>query len=185
MIKQIAVYCGAGAGTKPIYRQGATILGNAMAARGIGLVFGGGGNGMMGTIADAVVEAGGRTVGVAVFNKTIDWREVTHTNLTELHEVADMHTRKAMMFDLADGFIAMPGGYGTLDELFEIITWAKIGLHHKPIALYNIAGYFDPLLATIRHAENEGFIPEENYNLVYASDSPDDILDRMLNSNAH
>jgi uncharacterized protein (TIGR00730 family) len=148
-----------------------------LVARGLGLVYGGGSIGLMGEIADSVLAAGGQAIGV--LPKGLFVREVAHPGLTELREVGSMHRRKALMADLAGGFIALPGGLGTFDELFEIVTWAQIGIHHKPIGLLNVAGYYEPLLALVKHAACEGFIPQIQLDLVIADTDPARLLDRM------
>ncbi len=173
----ICVFTGSNPGVRPEYAQAARQLGTTLAARKIGLVYGGASVGLMGRLADAVLETGGEVFGV--IPRGLFKREVAHRNLTQLHEVNSMHERKALMADLADGFIALPGGYGTFDELFEMTTWAQIGLHSKPIGLLNVAGFFDPLLNVIEHACREGFIPEFNAHLMLESDNPTHLLDLM------
>ncbi|MCY0387729.1 TIGR00730 family Rossman fold protein [Robbsia sp. Bb-Pol-6] len=163
-MQAVCVYCGSAFGTRDTYREAATALGQALAAAGITLVYGGGRVGLMGRIADAVLAAGGRAIGV-IPQLLVD-REVAHTGLSELHVVADMHERKRMMADLCDGFIAMPGGAGTLEELFEVYTWAQLGYHNKPIGLLNVAGFYDPLLAMLRHTAQEGFLRESFVDLL-------------------
>ena len=176
-LQRICVFTGSNPGVRPEYAEAAWELGMALAARNIGLVYGGASVGLMGRLADAVLEAGGEVYGV--IPQGLFRREVAHRNLTQLHEVKSMHERKALMADLADGFIALPGGYGTFDELFEITTWAQIGLHSKPIGLLNVARYFDPLLHLIEHASREGFIPDFNAHLLLESDSPTHLLDLL------
>ena len=143
-MKSIAVYCGSSAGTNPNYVAQAQALGAAMVAQGLTLVYGGGRVGLMGTIADAVLAHGGQVIGV--IPDFLDDKELAHLGCTELHVVKTMHERKLMMADRADGFVAMPGGYGTLEELFEVLTWGQLGLHQKPVALLNVDGYYDHLL---------------------------------------
>jgi uncharacterized protein (TIGR00730 family) len=167
-------------GNRPEYARAAEALGNELAARGIGLIYGGASIGLMGAIADSVLAAGGEAIGV--LPKGLFLREVAHPGLTELHEVGSMHRRKALMADLADGFIALPGGLGTFDELFEIVTWAQIGLHHKPIGLLDVESYFAPLLALVEHAITEGFIPEGQSSLLLRDADPAKLLDSMVHS---
>lgn len=155
----VAVYCGSSMGVRPIYQQTAAALGTLLAERHIELVYGGGNVGLMGTIADATLAAGGRVYGV-IPDCLVKW-EVAHTGLSEQHIVTTMHERKQRMADRADAFIAMPGGIGTLEELFEVYTWVQIGLHNKPLGILNIAGYYDHLLAFLDHAVAEGLFRNE------------------------
>ncbi|GHA67491.1 LOG family protein [Pontibacter akesuensis] len=169
-MKSIAVFCGANAGNKDVYSQAAAKLGQLMAAQSIKLVFGGGKVGLMGTIADAILGAGGEAVGV-IPQSLVD-REVAHTGLTELQVVKTMHERKALMASHSDAFIAMPGGFGTLDEINEIITWNQLGIIKKPVAFYNVNGYFDKFIELIAHGVQEGFIkPEYADNLIVEADA--------------
>ncbi|SMD15932.1 LOG family protein [Kibdelosporangium aridum] len=153
---RICVFCGSATGTRPLYAAAAADLGKLLATRGITLVYGGASVGTMGIIADAALEAGGEVIGVIPTSMTD--REIAHQGLTELHVVGSMHERKAMMAELADGFLALPGGAGTLDELFEIWTWFQIGVHSKPIGIANIDGFYDPLIQMVDHMVAEGFI---------------------------
>jgi uncharacterized protein (TIGR00730 family) len=148
-----------------------------MAQRGFGLVYGGGHIGLMGILADAVLEAGGEAVGVIPQNM-ID-KELAHTKLTKLHVVDTMHQRKAMMADLADGFAALPGGFGTADELFEILTWAQLRYHAKPVGLLNVNGFFDPLLAWLDRAVQDGFLKQKHRRLLIEAREPEELLDRL------
>jgi uncharacterized protein (TIGR00730 family) len=148
-----------------------------MAMRGLELVFGAGHIGLMGVLADAVLAAGGRAVGV--IPRALADKELAHQGLTRLHVVETMHQRKALMADSADAFIALPGGYGTGDELFEIVTWAQLGIHDKPIGLLNVAGFFDPLLAWIDHMVEEGFVRPEHGGLLLVEDDVQGLLDRL------
>lgn len=175
--KSIAVYCGASKGVQPEYRDHAAALGRAMAERDIQLVFGGGSTGMMGAVADAILEAGGQAIGVVP--SQFDWAEITHRGLTKLHLVANMHERKALMVELADAFVALPGGYGTFDELFEVVTWAQLAVHTKPIVIYNVAGYYDGLLAMVARGVEQGFIPTANQSLLMVGDTPDTVLEQI------
>ncbi|MBV9709454.1 MAG: TIGR00730 family Rossman fold protein [Ktedonobacteraceae bacterium] len=174
-MRRICIFAGSNAGIRPEYRQAARLLGQELVKRGLGIVYGGASVGLMGTIADEMRERGGEVIGV--LPKGLFVREVAHANLSELHEVGTMHERKALMADLADGFIALPGGYGTFDELFEITTWSQIGLHKKPIGVLNIEGYFTPLLALITHATTEGFILPFHTHLLLQRETPGELLD--------
>ena len=176
-LQRICVFAGSSPGTRPEYAQAAQELGTALATQHIGLVYGGASVGLMGVLADAALAAGGEVIGV--IPQGLFRREIAHANLTQLHEVKSMHERKALMSDLAHGFIALPGGYGTFDELFEITTWAQIGLHSKPIGLLNVANFFAPLLSLIEHASREGFIPAYNRHLLLHSDKPMHLLELL------
>ncbi|HEX6929703.1 MAG TPA: TIGR00730 family Rossman fold protein [Gammaproteobacteria bacterium] len=169
------MFCGSGRGRQPRYAMAARELGAQMAARAYGLVYGGGRIGLMGEIASAVLEAGGEAVGV--IPEALLKREVGHGALTRLEVVDSMHERKARMAELADGFIAMPGGFGTFEEWFEIITWGQLGIHAKPCVLLNVDGYFDPLLQLVGHAVNEGFIRPAHERLFSVADAPGAALD--------
>lgn len=176
-MKHICVHSGSNTGVRPVYQQVAQMLGHELVARQLGLVYGGGHVGLMGTLADAVLAEGGEVIGVmpaALFPK-----EVAHKNITQLYKVGSMHERKALMAELADGFIALPGGFGTYDELFEMITWAQIGLHTKPIGLLNVEGFYEPLLAMIQHAATEGFISPHHTQLVLHKDNVAELLDSL------
>ena len=151
---RICVFCGASAGQDPVYAEAAGALGRELAARSIEVVTGGGKVGLMGVVADAALEAGGRVIGI--IPRFLVEREAAHRGLSELHVVETLHERKALMHELSDAFIALPGGFGTLDELTESVTWAQLGLHAKPIGLVNVAGYFDDLLAFVTAAAGEG-----------------------------
>jgi uncharacterized protein (TIGR00730 family) len=155
-MRRVCVFCGSSVGNNPTYQDAARTLGRLLAERGIGLVYGGGAVGLMGVIADAAIEAGGTVIGVipqALFD-----REIGHGGVTDLRIVDSMHTRKAMMADLSDAFIAMPGGVGTFEEFFEAVTWTQLGLHRKPCGLLNVAGFYTPLALFIDQAVSEGFI---------------------------
>jgi uncharacterized protein (TIGR00730 family) len=164
------VYCGASTGSDPVYAEAATALANALAARGLRVVYGGAHVGLMGLIADTALAAGAEVVGV-IPRVLVDW-EVAHSGLTELHVVEDMHERKAKMAELADAFVALPGGIGTLEELIEIYTWSYLGIHDKPFALLNTAGYYDGFTAFLDHAVGQGFLrPEVRSRLLVADDA--------------
>ncbi len=174
-MRRICIFAGSNAGIRSEYQQAARLLGQELVKRELGIVYGGASVGLMGIIADEMRERGGEVIGV--LPKGLFVREVAHANLTTLHEVSTMHERKALMADLADGFIALPGGYGTFDELFEITTWAQIGIHKKPIGLLNIAGYFTPLLALVTHAMTEGFVLPAHASLLIQRETPVELLD--------
>lgn len=176
-MKRVCVFCGSSSGTARAYRESAVALGRLLVARGLGLVYGGGSVGLMGALADAVMAAGGEAIGV--IPDALAVREVAHHGLTELRVVPSMHARKALMVDLADGFVVLPGGYGTLDEMFEAVTWAQLGLHGKPVGLLNVARYFDTLIGFIDRAVAEGFITRENRGLILVSDRPEALLDAL------
>ncbi len=174
---RICVYCGSSAGNQPAYVAGATALGAELVRRGIGLVYGGGSAGMMGSVARAVHNNGGEVIGI--IPEPLTPREVSGPPIGTLEIVDTMHTRKARMAELADGFIAMPGGFGTFEELFETITWGQLGIHAKPIGLFNIAGYYDPLWQMIERGIDEGFIRPQYKDLVLIADDAVTLLDRM------
>ena len=176
-MQRVCVFTGSRPGNRPAYAEAARALGSAIARRGGGLVYGGASVGVMREIADAVLAAGGEVIGV-IPRALVD-REVAHHGLTELRVVGTMHERKQLMSELCDGFIAMPGGYGTLDELFEILTWAQLGIHGKPIGLVNVTGFWDPLIALVEHMAKEGFIPEDQLALLLTETDPDALLTRM------
>jgi uncharacterized protein (TIGR00730 family) len=177
-MRRLCVFCGSSVGARAEYAESARGLGRALAGRDLGLVYGGGHIGLMGVLADAVLGAGGRVFGV--IPQSMVESELAHPGLTELHVVATMHQRKALMADLADGFLALPGGFGTADELFEILTWSQLGLHAKPIGLLNVAGYFDALLAWLDRAVADGFLRPEHRRLVAEAGEPEELLDRLL-----
>jgi uncharacterized protein (TIGR00730 family) len=176
-MKRVCVFCGANAGRREEYRSAARLLAGALARRGLGLVYGGGNVGLMGTLADEMLQAGGEVIGV-IPRRLVD-REVAHRGLTELRIVDTMHQRKAMMNDLSDAFIALPGGYGTLEEFFEILTWSQLGIHRKPSGLLNVLGYYDSLLAMLDHAVTEQFLLPANRKLVVAETDPELLLRRL------
>lgn len=174
---RICVFAGSNLGKRQEYQQAARDLGQELVARELGLVYGGASVGLMGVVADTVLAAGGEVIGV--LPRALFRREVVHPHLTKLHEVGSMHERKALMAELADGFVALPGGLGTFDELFEITTWAQLGLHTKPIGLLNVAGYYAPLLALVAHAGAEGFIPPIHARLLLHADNAAALLDSL------
>lgn len=168
---RICVFTGSASGHDPRFAQGARDFGAALARRGHGLVYGGGRVGLMGLVASAVLEGGGEVLGV--IPRFMEAREVAHPGLTRLEWVDSMHARKARMAELADGFVALPGGWGTLDELFEILTWAQLGLHRKPVALLNLAGFYDPLLAHLAGASAAGFVRAGHGDLLRVAAEPE------------
>jgi uncharacterized protein (TIGR00730 family) len=176
-MKRVCVFCGSSAGTRPVYAEAARAMGRLLAERGIGLVYGGGRVGLMGEVADAVLAAGGEVTGV--IPRGLLEREVGHRGLTNLHVTGTMHERKALMVDLSDGFVALPGGYGTLDELCEALTWSQLGIHARPCGILNVDGYFDSLLALFDHAVREGFVREPHRRLVLEASEPAALLDAM------
>jgi len=178
-ISSICVYCGSADNVPAAYYQAARDIGRAIAQRGYVLIYGGGSTGLMGAVADAALEAGGDVIGV--IPEHFYTPKLAHDRLTRLEIVPDMHTRKARMAELADAFIALPGGYGTLEEFFEILTWAQIGLHAKPIGLFNFEGYYDGLLAFLRHAQQQGFIFPEHGNLFVHAHDADVLLEALEN----
>src|SRR5512143_1798350 len=177
-MKRICVFCGSSAGTNPLYLDAARRTGRTLARRGIGLVYGGGGVGLMAAVADAALEAGGEVVGV--IPRALQLRELAHDGLTTLHVVGSMHERKAKMAELAHAFIALPGGMGTLEEFSEILTWAQLGLHAKPCGLLDVAGYYRPLVGFFDQAVAQGFVRPEHRSLVLVGDDPDALVDRFL-----
>jgi uncharacterized protein (TIGR00730 family) len=176
-MKQLCVFCGSRTGSDSVYADETRKLGAAIARRGWGLVFGAGNIGLMGVLADAVREAGGSTIGV--IPRALVERELAHQALTDLRIVESMHDRKALMAGLSDAFLAIPGGFGTLDEFFEILTWAQLKIHQKPIGLLNTAGFFDPLLAWIDRAIAEDFVKENNREMLMIESDVEKMLDRL------
>jgi len=173
-MKRICVFCGSSSGSRPEYRTAAEDMGAELVRSNIGLVYGGTHVGLMGVLADAVLAAGGEAVGVIPENLMA--REVGHKGLTKLHVVPSMHERKALMADLSDAFVALPGGLGTLEEFCEVVTWAQLGLHAKPCGILNVMGYYSPLLAMFDHAVEERFLKPQNRGLVLARDSAAELL---------
>ncbi len=176
-LKRICVFCGSSVGARPSYREAAQRLGEFLAERGIGVVFGGGGIGLMGAVADAALAKGGEVIGV--IPESLVRREIGHRGVTKLHVVETMHQRKALMADLSNAFIALPGGYGTLEEFCEAITWSQLGIQRKPCGLLNIEGYWDGLLAFLDHAVDEQFVRPENSELVLVARRPELMLERL------
>jgi uncharacterized protein (TIGR00730 family) len=178
-MRRLCVFCGSSGGAREVYADSARRLGRLLAERGLGLVYGGGHIGLMGVLADAVLAGGGEVVGV--IPQALADKELAHSDLTALHVVATMHQRKALMADLSDGFAALPGAFGTADEMFEILTWSQLGLHAGPVGLLNVAGFFDPLLAWLDLAVREQFLRPEHRRLLLEADTPETLLDRLIN----
>lgn len=176
-MRRVCVFCGSSAGTRPDYAEAARATGRLIAERGLGLVYGGGEVGLMGIVANAALAAGGEVIGV--IPEALMRMEVGHPNLTALHVVGTMHERKAMMAELSDGFIALPGGIGTLEELFEVWTWGQLGLHPKPLGLLDVAGYYDPLHTFLDHTVAEGFLKDRHRAMVAVESAPAALLDRL------
>lgn len=176
-LARVCVFCGSSLGYRSVYADSAAALAGEMLARGIGLVYGGSQVGLMGAVADAMLAGGGEVIGV--IPEALLAKEVGHNGVTRLDVVGSMHERKARMADLADGFIALPGGFGTLEEFAEVLTWTQLGLQHKPCGLLDVDGYFEPLLAWFDLSVSEGFLKPENRRLVIQSSSPASLLDQL------
>lgn len=181
-MNSIAVYCGSSSGINGIYRERAEDLGTLLARRKIDVVFGGGKVGLMGYLADAVLGAGGRVCGI--IPGFLHIKEVAHDGLSEIITVDNMHERKALICEKSDGFIALPGGFGTLDELFEMLTWAQLGLHRKPVGILNVNGYYSSILKSIDSMVEEGFLKMENRDIIQVSEKADELLHKMEHYNA-
>ncbi|MEO8936681.1 MAG: TIGR00730 family Rossman fold protein [Burkholderiaceae bacterium] len=177
-IKRLCVYCGSSMGSLPSYRDAATALGGLLARRGIELVYGGGHVGLMGAVADGTLAAGGHVIGV--IPRALMDRELGHAGIQELRIVADMHERKTMMAELADAFIAMPGGWGTIEELSEMLTWLQLGIHAKQIGLLNVDGYYDPLIAFAERMIDQRFVRAEHRSLMTVDADPEALLTRLM-----
>ncbi|MFC7678756.1 TIGR00730 family Rossman fold protein [Paenibacillus sp. GCM10028914] len=176
-MKRIAVFCGSSDGASPAYKEGAVQLGKELARQGIALVYGGASVGIMGTVADAVLEAGGQVIGV--IPQMLEDREISHRGLTELIVVGSMHERKMKMAELSDGFIALPGGPGTLEEFFEIFTWAQLGLHQKPCGILNVNGYYDLLISFFDHMQDQQFLQEKYRSMALVGTSPAELIEKF------
>jgi uncharacterized protein (TIGR00730 family) len=176
-MNSICVFCASSIGARPIYAESARRFGELIAARGITLVFGGGCVGLMGVLADTTLGAGGRAVGV--IPRALVEREIAHRGVTTLHVVETMHERKQRMADLADAFVMLPGGFGSWDEFCEVVTWAQLGIHRKPLGVLNVGGYYDPMLAMIDHAVAEGFVSAVQRDRLVVDDDQDRLLDRL------
>lgn len=176
-MKRITVFCGSSFGTDAIYEKQATLLGKTLAAQNIDLVYGGANVGLMGAVADGVLSGGGKVFGV--LPNFLQQKEIAHSQLTELILVETMHERKTKMDELSDGVIALPGGFGTLEEFFEMLTWAQLGLHKKPIAILNVDGFYDELISLLQTMVNKGFLKEVNQKMLLISDDIEDLLEQM------
>ena len=176
-MRRVCVFCGSSSGRLPAYVEAAHAFGAAVASRGLGLVYGGGGVGLMGALADGALAAGGEVIGV-IPQQLVD-RELAHGGLTELRIVASLHERKALMAVHADAFVALPGGFGTLDELMEQLTWGQLGLHSKPVGLLDVHDYWRPLIAFARHATDEGFVREPDLAAIAVADDAEALLARL------
>ena len=176
-ITSLCVFTGSSVGFHPDHAASVSALGRALAARGLRLIYGGGRVGLMGVLADAVIDAGGEAVGV--IPRFLEAKEVAHSRLTHLHVVDTMHARKALMAELSDGFIMLPGGWGTFDEMFEILTWAQLGLHQKPCGMLNVRGYYDGLLAFMEHSVTEGFVNPRCRQFLAVATEPVALLDAL------
>ena len=176
-MKSICVFCGSSDSVHPDYLSAAHQMGRTLAGRGIRLIFGGGKTGLMGAVANGVLEAGGEVIGVII--PSMNTKALAHDGLTRMEVPLTMHARKAKMHELADGYIALPGGFGTFDELFETVTWAQTGAHEKPVGLLNVRNYYAPLMAAIDHAVLEGFIFHEHRDVLFLEEDPNVLLDRM------
>ncbi len=182
-MKRLAIYCGSATPTDPIYIESARMVGRTLAERGIGVVYGGGRLGLMGAVADAALEAGGEVIGVipdALVNA-----EVAHCGCTALHTVQTMHQRKQLFTDLSDGFVSIPGGVGTMDELWEAVSWAQLGYHEKPVGLLNVAGYYDHLIAFADHMAEVGFVRPQHRGILIVDDMLDGLLAKMADYRPH
>jgi uncharacterized protein (TIGR00730 family) len=177
-MKRVCVFCASAPGRQAVYADAARALAHTLVDRGLGLVYGGGSVGLMGILADAVLAEGGEAIGV--LPRGLARKEYAHEGLTELHLVGSMHERKALMSSLADGFVALPGGLGTLEEVFEVLTWSQLGIHRKPVGLIDVRGYWGGLLTLLRHAVEEGFIRPEYAALLLVDSTPAALLDRFL-----
>ena len=176
-MKSICVFCGSADNVHADYSAGARLMGKTLAERDIRLIYGGGKTGLMGVVANAVLEAGGIVVGVII--PSMNTAALAHIGLTQMDVVDGMHARKARMHELSDGYIAMPGGFGTFDELFETVTWAQTGAHEKPVGLFNVRNYYAPLLAAIDHAVAEGFVFQEHRDVLFSDSDPNALIDKM------
>ena len=179
MPRRICIFCGSSSGTREVYRQAAQTVGRLLCGRGIELVYGGGHVGLMGIVADACLNEGGRVIGV--IPQALADREVAHTGLTELRIVSSMHERKALMADLSDAFISLPGGYGTWEEFFEVLTWSQLGIQRKACGVLNVDGYYDPLLEMADRALSEGFLRDVHRDLLLSDSDPGRLVDRLSN----
>jgi uncharacterized protein (TIGR00730 family) len=179
-IQRLCVFCGSSSGTRPVYAEAAAQLGRDLAKSKIALVFGGGRVGLMGILADSVLAAGGQAIGV--MPRALVEKEIAHTSLTELHVVESMHQRKSLMADLADAFLLLPGGFGSWEEFCEVLTWLQLGIHRKPCAILNVAGYYNGLLSLADHALAEGFLRPAHHKMVIVADHPQAALSQLTSA---
>ena len=179
-IQRLCVFCGSSSGTRPVYAEAAAQLGRDLAKSKIALVFGGGRVGLMGILADSVLAAGGQAIGV--MPRALVEKEIAHTSLTELHVVESMHQRKSLMADLADAFLLLPGGFGSWEEFCEVLTWLQLGIHRKPCAILNVAGYYNGLLSLADHALAEGFLRPAHHKMVIVADHPQAALSQLASA---
>ncbi len=177
LMKAIAVYCGSASPADPVYLAAASAVGSTLAQRGITVVYGGGRLGLMGAVADAALAAGGKVIGI--IPEALVGAEVAHRGCTELHVVKNMHERKQAFTDLSDGFINLPGGVGTMDEMWEAVSWSQLGYHSKPVGVLNVAGYYDHLIAFNAHMVDVGFVREAHKGILLVADRLDELLDKM------
>jgi len=182
-IGSVCVYCGSRDGARPSYRSAAAELGAALGRSGVRLVYGGAQVGLMGALANAALDSGGQVLGV--IPESIMQREIAHHGLTELRIVTGMHARKLAMIEAADAFIALPGGFGTLEELFEVLTWHQLGWHDKPVGLLDVDGFYAPLVNAMRHMCNEGFVPRDNVSRIRVSSDPAGLLESLAGGDTH
>lgn len=178
-MKRVVVFCGSSSGNDARFTEQALLLGETLAQQQIALVYGGARIGLMGAVADGALRAGGKVIGV--LPRFLQSKEIAHAELTELHLVDSMHERKMLMNELCDGAIALPGGFGTMEEFFEMLTWAQLGLHQKPVALLNVAGFYDPLLALVQSMVDNALLKQSNQAMLLSSDNIDTLLDMMRN----
>lgn len=178
-MKRITIFCGSSSGTDDLYKSQATLLGQTLAKQHIEIVYGGAKVGLMGAVAEGALSEGGKVIGV--LPHFLRGKEISHEHLTQLILVDSMHERKAIMNELCDGIIALPGGFGTMDELFEMLTWAQLGLHKKPVALFNIDGYYDSLIALMQTMVDKGFLKAVNQKMLLVSDNIGELLEKMKN----
>jgi uncharacterized protein (TIGR00730 family) len=181
-MRRVVVFCGSSSGSDARFTAQAILLGETLARHQIALVYGGARIGLMGAVADGALGAGGQVIGV--LPRFLQSKEIAHADLTELHLVDSMHERKLLMNELCDGAIALPGGFGTLEEFFEMLTWAQLGLHQKPVALLNVAGFYDPLLALVQSMVDNALLKPQNQSLILGSDNIDTLLETMRNYQA-
>jgi uncharacterized protein (TIGR00730 family) len=181
-MKRVTVFCGSSLGLEDVYKEQAYALGQTLATQNIGLVYGGANIGLMGAIADGALSKGGEVIGVLPY--FLKEKEIAHASLTSLLLVETMHERKTKMNDLSDGVIALPGGFGTLEEFLEMLTWAQLGLHKKPVAILNVGGFYDPLITLVQTMVDSGFVKKQNQEMLVVSDDINDLLDKMKNYSA-